>query len=589
MRLTLGSTISTLAKYTFQGSCETDPRVIGRINEARERIMRSEQNWRGKVQRFIFCSSNSCITLPREIETVEAATVCNQVMKMRSPWYDVLDGGPGMPLCGGDAFVDRGDGYVTFTDLDQARNVKVYADVEEEDGVRILIQGFDEFGNRVRTFDETTSAYVDGEYVTIDNDEPQSSTTVFSSIDGLQKPETNGFVRVYAFTAGSAGSPATDITTVENSTTGANTPSVPIVWDGELISYGWTGPDEDQSWIVQLFYEDDLSLNLYTPLQVIQIGSALSAWSWVADEAAVAEQYTGGVIPNTAIPLSALPFALTVDNIVWEEGESREVFIFLYANGETDGEGTLYIFDGALNELSSEVVTIPATPTWTHTPIIPGPYTSITFSGNADMSELLTMPLAHGIHVTQTDIGNLSITIDNAAVPLDWGFSMTVSEILAPDLWQGAVFYEFLVNRVLTAAVAAVPDYLSLMAILHPDETLPSYRRYEVPKLRTACCGGSSTDTTPKQVIVMGKLRYLPVLQNTDFLIIENLGALKLMLLALDAEDKGDLALAAGYEAKAFEILAKELRNHQGDAATSNEGLKMQFDDWSANGIPNLL
>lgn len=592
MRLTLATALPLLARYAVQGACSSEPRVLQKINEARERLMTKPQNWKGKIQRFLFCASNACITLPREIETVEAATVCNEPMKMRSQWYELLESGPGTGThCGGDNVIDRGDGYVVFADLDQPRNIKIYADVPETSGARLLLQGFDENGNRVRTWDAATNSWVDGEYVGINNETPQVSTTVFASLDGVQKPETNGFVRLYAFTAGSAGTPATDITTVENSTVGASTPSVPVVWDGSLISSAWTGPEENQSWIVQLYFEDvDVNINLYTPLQVVQVGSALSAWSWVADELAVAAQYTGSFIPNTAIPLSAPPFAVNVDAITWRNGEPRTVYIFLYANGESNGEGTLYIFDAALNEISVEVVTIPATSTWTHEPIIAAPYESITLSGNADMSTLLTMPNAIGLTITQTDVGNLSITIDNTGVPLDWGFSMTVSDIIAPDLWQGAVFYEFLVNRILTAVVAAVPDYLSLMAIYHPDETHPSYRRYEIPRLRRNCSATTSEDGPVNlQVVIMAKMRYLPVKQDTDFLIIENIGALKHMLLAINEEEKGELIKALQYEAKAEKILEQELANHTGDAATSNTPMQVQADVWAAGNIEALL
>src|SRR6478735_5090828 len=211
MRLTLAAATPLLARFAVQGACATDPRVLEKINEARQRRMEKPQMWKGKVQRFLFCASKACVTLPREIETVEAATVCNQPMKMRGPWYDVLDSGPGSGgLCNTDAVIDRGDGYVTFADFDQPRNVKVYADVPETSTARMLLQGFDENGNRVRTWDDRDSAYVDGEYVAISNESPAVSVTVFSVLDGIQKPETNGYVRVYAFTAGSAGAPSAD-------------------------------------------------------------------------------------------------------------------------------------------------------------------------------------------------------------------------------------------------------------------------------------------------------------------------------------------------------------------------------------------
>lgn len=593
MRLSLGSVLNTIARYAWQGACATDDRVIPRINEARERIMRSEQNWRGKVQRFIFCASNACITLPREIETVEAATVCNSPMKMRSPWYDVLDGGPVGPLCGGDAFVDRGDGYVTFTDLDEARSVKIYADVEEDDGARILIQGFDQYGNRVRTFDEETSAYVDGEYVEIDNETPQSSTTVFSSIDGLQKPETNGFVRVYAFTEGVTAVAASDVTTLAqwpNDVTITPLTTMEdgggdVPWDGELVSFEWlTGPEENIDLVLTFTWDGDSNVTVtdarsfdgltdYMPLSglielpestitftsFVDDGTFPNNFRFVATNFSELTSQTRKVVitrhvTHPAEYTSEFPSTATID-ATWVSGDT-DVDLVLQATSN----GTEWDFNGnnAWTTEGDEVV--------------------------ISIFDSVFTPYAVGSSLGQWEL-DFSFTLDGD--PLG-RIQATIQNFPMADQYTDATI-TFRITRTITAAVTGVPDYLSIMAILHPDETLPSYRRYEVPKLRTQCCGGSGASTDPKQVIVMGKLRYLPVLRTTDFLIIENLGALKNMLLALDAEDKGDLALAVAYEAKAFEILAKELRNHMGDAATANEGVKMQFNSWSANEIPNIL
>jgi hypothetical protein len=470
MRLTLAAAAPLLARYAVQGACATDPRVLEKINEARQRLMEKPQNWKGKIQRFLFCASRACVTLPREIETVEAATVCNTPMQMRSKWYDVLESGPGSGTrCGGDAVIDRGDGYVSFLDFDEARNVKVYADVPESAGARLLLQGFDSNGNRVRTWDAETSAYVDGEYVGINNETPAVSVTVFSGLDGIQKPETNGFVRLYAFTAGTAGSPLSDITTIANT-------------DGSTV--GGTGT---------LQPELVVDSATWTPLLGQDPGSFSIVLSWSSNGADWVPQY-------------------------------------------------------AYN-LNGELLTFPATSDdWTA-----------------------------GVYTAHFD----SFDTDRFAYDLD----IEISSFPDPAEYSGQSIV-VLLSRAYTAAVSATPDYSFLMAILHPDETAPSYRRYEIPALRRGC---NSDDEASRQVILMAKLRYLPVKRATDFLIIENIGALKQMLLAINAEEKNEFDTAQRYEAKAEKILGDELQNHIGDATTANQPMQVQQDVWAAGNIDNIL
>lgn len=604
MRLTLSTAKPLLARYAIQGACESDPRVLEKINEARERLMKMPQNWKGKVQRFLFCSANSCITLPREIETVEAATVCNRPMKMRGPWYDVLESGPGSGnMCGGDNVVDRGDGYVSFVDLDEPRNIKVYTDVPEASGARILLQGFDENGNRVRTFDSVTNAYVDGEYVGLNNATPQVSTTVFSTLDGIVKPETNGFIRLYAFTAGVVAVPFSDVTTVEpwpnNSPLASEVNIVEdlgtgsYVWAGELLELSWlSGPaanrdfdigiESDGTNLVVSFMDAHDGSGSYLPvggLFTLEDG-VLTFLSYV-DEGTFPNNFRLVIngFPNLTIgqdvrlrirrfvthPANStviLQSTASVSASTWLQGEGTQSWVI-----ELQGSQTGSWLDNAqawrTNGEEVEIILDSAT----FTPYIPA-------STTADGVLELEFRLLDGL----TLLAQVEVTIEN------------FPNQLANDFQNIA----FSIDRVVTEAVPATPDYLALMAIYHPDETNPSYRRYEIPQLRaggSSCCGGSgdSEDTTPKQVVVMAKLRYLPVKRATDFLVIEHIGALKMMLLALNFEEKGDFDTAFKYETKAAEILAQEIQNHIGDSATANQPMQVQQDAWAASTIPNIL
>lgn len=476
MRLILSTALTALAQYALKGACPTDERVITKINEARERLMSRPENWKGKIQRFVFCASRACITLPREIETVEAAAICNTPLKMRSQWYDILDGGPGPgTICGGDGVIDRGEGYVSFADLDTPRNIKVYADVPETAGARLLLQGFDENSNRVRTFDSQTNTWVDGEYVAINNETPAVSQTVFSSLDGIQKPETNGFVRIYAFTASIPAVLPTDSTAFSNWT------------QSELIS-----------------------------------GRTIIEWDGEASD------------------------------ITWFGSGSRDYILVFYRSG---GVFRIRLYDINGVQLDDQG---PDSFSWTD-------------DGSGVTGEL----------VFQTAFAN--------QVPAFGDLAATFTGFPDPDLMNDSAVM-LRVVRTVTSGSALVPEYLSLMSILHPDETLPSYRRYEIPGLRTACNGSASVDEdTTRQVIIMAKLRYLPVKRPTDFLIIENIGALKNMLLALTEEEANNFNSAQLYEQKALDILSKELTNHVGDAAMNNQGMRVQMDAWAAGNIPEIL
>lgn len=492
MRLTWANAKTFLARYAASGACSTDPRVLERLNEARERLMKKPQNWKGKLQRFVFCINKACLTLPREIETIEGAAICNVPMRMRSPWYEVLEGGPGVidPCRGGcdyhRAFVDRGEGFVTFADLCTPRNIKIYADVAESSGARLLLQGFDDNGNRVRTFDTVTNAYVDGEYVGINNATPQVSNTVFSSLDGIVKPETNGFVRIYAFTAGTAGTPANVSTTVENYTAGGIFPTPGVIWQSppgvvQTVSY-YNWPDESATYIAALVDTD---------------ASEIPQWG-----------------------------------------------------------GTLYNIDGTLA-------------------------TSTTGYANGLMPENSW----NGPEPVGTEVGEESIRWN-----IQGGTPSTKAFFIELDNWpQPTASGEMIVlkiTRTFTAEVLPTADYLSQIGILHPDETNPSYRRYYVPLLEN--CDESVTPER-KQVVVIGKLRYLPVKRDTDFLVIENFGALKLMLLALNDEDKGAFDEALKKEMKAEKILQDELQNFMGDAATNNTPVQVQTPGLGAGDLPCIL
>jgi len=101
--------------------------------------------------------------------------------------------------------------------------------------------------------------------------------------------------------------------------------------------------------------------------------------------------------------------------------------------------------------------------------------------------------------------------------------------------------------------------------------TSSNYRSYQV----------SGISPLPQSVEVTGKLNFIPVASNTDLLVIQDLDALRLMLLALWREQNGQLDLAQAFEQKAVErlslVLDKTLEgarrlNYQSLVSTTTEG-----------------
>lgn len=109
------------------------------------------------------------------------------------------------------------------------------------------------------------------------------------------------------------------------------------------------------------------------------------------------------------------------------------------------------------------------------------------------------------------------------------------------------------------------------LAYYEADETLPWYRKSFLPGIanQSSCdcnCDQPSTCKT-KFVTVMAKLRHIDVLNDNDFLLLGNLGALKLMVQAILKEERNLLTEAVGYEAKAIKELQDELNSYEGDGA----------------------
>lgn len=185
----------------------TDSRVVDIINEATERLLKRGK-WLGTVQRYRICTSDGCITWPRQIETIEAFAVCQTPGVVRNGWYEFLAHGPGLVKdddCWLYTLIDRGTAC-TFDDITKGvtnRKVRVYADLSETASARIIVQGYDENGNWIRTTNGSGDL-IDGEEIALALSPGTISTKKFTAITGIIKSVTNGAIRLYEYNADTA-------------------------------------------------------------------------------------------------------------------------------------------------------------------------------------------------------------------------------------------------------------------------------------------------------------------------------------------------------------------------------------------------
>lgn len=105
------------------------------------------------------------------------------------------------------------------------------------------------------------------------------------------------------------------------------------------------------------------------------------------------------------------------------------------------------------------------------------------------------------------------------------------------------------------------------LALYEPSETIPIYRRSVIPNLpNMACC--TKTDTCDKiSVIVMGKIRFIPVKNDNDFLCIGHKEAIRLACQAIHKEESNMMDVAATYWLMAQRCLTKQLEHWLGHGA----------------------
>lgn len=215
-RLTFASVKDVIAPILTMNTSDT--RLPIYVSRAQERLL-YKGKWVGTYGRYRVCIQDSCLTWPREIETIEAAAMCNIPIDIRNDWYEFLGSGPGIQTensctLGGfggngwwgfgfgmrDQLIDRGDA-IAFDDVrGTGKKLSLYADSASDAGEQVLVRYYDSTGNKV--YSTVSGETIEGEYLTLVAPPAfvESSNEVLAGgYYGVVKPLTARMVRVYEY------------------------------------------------------------------------------------------------------------------------------------------------------------------------------------------------------------------------------------------------------------------------------------------------------------------------------------------------------------------------------------------------------
>lgn len=98
----------------------------------------------------------------------------------------------------------------------------------------------------------------------------------------------------------------------------------------------------------------------------------------------------------------------------------------------------------------------------------------------------------------------------------------------------------------------ATNNYMWILAKAHPDDTVPVWRRYKLS-------GQPLDQSESANVLALCKMKALPLTRADDVLPIQNLDAIKLMVIAIREENAGNFENALAYEQDAVRLLNEQL------------------------------
>jgi len=129
-------------------------------------------------------------------------------------------------------------------------------------------------------------------------------------------------------------------------------------------------------------------------------------------------------------------------------------------------------------------------------------------------------------------------------------------------------------------AVDPSTNEMWLVGQYHPSDTLPMFRRYRITNKSYA----TSDERICTNILALVLCGYTKLTEDDDLVAIDNLPALKNMMIAIDAENVGDLNKATAYEANAVRLLSEAKANHE---ITNSNLMIIDHDRYLMGGMNN--
>lgn len=176
-----------------------DPAVLDYANESHRRLVRKGK-WVGTLQHYRICTnSDGCFAWPRQIDTIEGYWLCDIPGTVRNGFYETSINGPGYLDSGRmqtHTLVDRTPSCVFNQPNNTTSTVFVQSDAPEAAGLRILLRGYDDNMNWIRTQDPASGNWIDGQYIVISNQGAYSAVVMTRIVQAI-KPVTVSAVRLW--------------------------------------------------------------------------------------------------------------------------------------------------------------------------------------------------------------------------------------------------------------------------------------------------------------------------------------------------------------------------------------------------------
>lgn len=178
--------------------CDTDPRLVSWINEAQQRLI-PLGSWWGLWARYKCNATEGMLVWPRQVAAILAASIQQVPVKIRDPFFEFIELGMGIQdTCNASCqFLTPDSTWPVFSPIvGNNKKCKLYCDLSADVGTAVLILGYDENHNWIRT--QQGGVWLDGEVV-LASLAGTLSTKKFTVITGVQKPETNGYIRLFEY------------------------------------------------------------------------------------------------------------------------------------------------------------------------------------------------------------------------------------------------------------------------------------------------------------------------------------------------------------------------------------------------------